>query len=70
MKTTLQFNDEEHHEVKMAIHASNLYCDLWNTLQGLRKLLKHRDDLCFSEDQEDAIRKIIVDGSETIDFLE
>lgn len=69
MKTTLQFNDEEMHEAKTAIHAPNLYCDLWNILEELRKLLKYRDDLCFSEEQADAIREIIADGSETLNIL-
>lgn len=70
MNTTLQFNDEEEHEAKMAIHAPNLYCDLWKTLEELRKLLKYREDLCFSEPQEGAIREIIADFSETLNILE
>lgn len=70
MKTTLQFNDEEHHEAKCAIHASDLYCGFYNASESIRALLKYRDDLAFTEEQEDALREIMGDMQETLDFLE
>jgi len=70
MKTTLQFSEEEHNEAKMAIHASDFYCGLWNASKGLRNLLKYRDDLAFTEEQEDAIRDVMWEMQTTLDICE
>ena len=70
MKTTLQFSDEEHNEAKMAIHAADFYCGLWSASEGLRNLLKYRDDLAFTEAQEDAIRNVMGEMQVTLDICE
>jgi hypothetical protein len=70
MKTTLQYNDEEEHEAKCALHAKNLYASLWTASQALHSLLKYRDDLNWTEAQDAAIRDVMMDMSEGLDFLE
>ena len=70
MKTTLQFNDEEEHEAKCALHAKDLYSALWTASQSLRGLLKYRDDLNWTDAQDAAIRDVMIGMGEGLDFLE
>lgn len=70
MKTTLQFNDEEEHEAKCALHAKDLYSALWTASQSLHSLLKYRDDLSWTEAQDAAIRDVMIDMSERLDLFE
>ncbi len=66
MKAILEFNDEERHELQLAINAGSLYSTLWEASEEIRKLLKYRDDLEFTEKQYDAIQNIQSLMSETI----
>tara|TARA_E500000318_G_C3474207_1_gene177740 strand:+ start:54 stop:272 length:219 start_codon:yes stop_codon:yes gene_type:complete len=66
MKAILEFNDEERHELRLAINADLIYATLWDASQEIRKLLKHREDLEFREDQYQAIQNIQSLMSETI----
>ena len=68
--TTLRFNDEEQREAKMAIHAHELYCGLWNTQEELRQILKYRDDLELTDKQNEALLKIMVDIGERLSMVE
>lgn len=70
MKTVLKFNNEEKHELVLALNADKMYSALWNASKELRGLLKYRDDLDFSEEQQDAIQLIREDIEETIDYIE
>lgn len=70
MKATLQYNDEEHNEAKMAVHAPNLYSTLFNAREDFVKLVNDRPDLAFTDDQDKAIRAVICEMSEMLDFLE
>lgn len=69
MKVTLEFNDEEKHELQLAINADLIYSTLWEASQEIRKLLKHRVDLNFTEEQENAIQHIRGDIEETINYI-
>lgn len=69
MKTTLQFNDEEMHEAKMAILSKEIYCSLFRASENLVKLVNHHPDLAFTDDQDEAIRAVIREMSETLDIL-
>lgn len=70
MKTTLEFNDEEKHELQLAINAGLLYSTLWDASQEIRKLLKYREDLNFTEEQGNAIQCIREDIEETINYID
>lgn len=70
MKATLEFNDEEKHELQLAINAGLLYSTLWDASQEIRKLLKYREDLNFTEEQKNAIQCIMGDIEETINYID
>jgi len=66
MKTTLQFNDEEEHEAKMAIHARDMQVSLWRASEDLARLVNDRPGLEFTEVQEAAIREVISSISDAL----
>lgn len=66
MKTTLEFNEEERHELLMLLNANLIYSTLWEASEEIRKMLKYRDDLEFTEKQHDAIQNIQSLISETL----
>lgn len=70
MKTTLEFNEEERHELLMALNASLIYSTLWEASEEIRNMLKYRDDLEFTEKQYDAIRNIQSLISETLNKVD
>ena len=70
MKTTLQFNDEEEHEAKCAMHALDIHTSLWRASEDLARLVNDRPGLAFTEAQEAAIREVMIGMGEGLDFLE